>query len=65
MIDEVINNKDFKKSDIEIEAYESIQELKYPQEYNDCGIIILGDLKEKEINDPLVQAMFKQSRLNN
>ena len=61
VIEEIVNNKDFEKSDIEIETYEPI-ELKYPQEYDDGGIIILDDLNEKEMNDPRVQAMFKRSR---
>ena len=39
--------------------------MKYPQEYEDGGIIILDDLNEKEMNDPRVQAMFKRSRHNN
>ena len=39
-----------------------IEELKYPQEYEDGGIIILDDLNEKEMNDPRVKAMFKRSR---
>ena len=65
LIDELVNNKDFQKSNIEIETYESIEELKCPQEYDDGGIIILDDLNEKEMNDPRVQAMFKRSRHNN
>ena len=65
VIDEIVNNKDFEKSDTEVEAYESIEELKYPQEKDDGGIIILDDLIEKEMNDPRVQAMFKRSRHNN
>ena len=51
MIEELVNNKDFQKSDTEIEKYESIEELKFPQEYDDGGIIILDDLNEKEMND--------------
>ena len=47
VIDELVNNKDFEKSNTEIETYESIEELKFPQEYNDGGIIILDDLNEK------------------
>ena len=62
VIEEIVNNKDFEKSDTEIETYESTAELKYPQEYDDGGIIILDDLNEKEMNDPRVQAMFKRSR---
>ena len=41
--EEIVNNKDFQKSDIEKETFESIEELKFPQEY-DGGIIILDDL---------------------
>ena len=59
IIEEIVNNKDFEKSNTEIEAYESIEELKFPQEYEDAGIIILDDLNEREMNDPGVQAMFK------
>ena len=65
VIEEIVNNKDFQKSDTEIETFESIEELKYPQEYEDGGIISLDDLNEKELNDPRVQAMFKRSRHNN
>ena len=54
---------DSEKSDSEIETYESIQELKYPQEYNsDQSVaIILDDLNEWS----RVQAMFKRSRHKN
>ena len=65
IIEEIVNNKDFQKSNTEIETYESIEELTFPQEYEDGGIIILDDLNEKEMNDPRVQAMFKRSRHNN
>ena len=65
VIEEIVNNKDFEKSNTEIETYESIEELKFPQEYIDGGIIILDDLNEKEMNDSRVQAMFKRSRHNN
>ena len=61
VIEEIVNNKDFEKTDTEIETYESIEELKFPQEY-DGGIIILDDLNENEMNDPRVNAMFKRSR---
>ena len=64
VIEEIINNKDFLKSDTEMETYESIEELKFPQEYEDGGIIILDDLNEKEINDTRVHAMVKRSRHN-
>ena len=62
VIDEIVDNKDFEKSDTEKETYESIQELKIPQECDDGGIIILDDSNEKEMKDPRVQAMFKRSR---
>ena len=65
VIEEIVNNKDFEKSETEIKTYESIDELKFPQEYDDGGIIKLDDLNEKEMNDPRVQAMFKRSRHNN
>ena len=65
VIDEIINNKDFQKSDIEIETFDNIENLKYPQDYENNSIIILDDLNQKEMDDPRVQAMFKRSRHNN
>ena len=50
VIEELVNNEDFQKSDCEIEIYESIEELKFPQEYDDGGNIILDDFNEKEMN---------------
>ena len=47
VIEEIVNIKDFEKSDTEIETNESIEELKFPQENDDGGIIILDDLNEK------------------
>ena len=49
VIDEVGNNEDFEKSDTGIETYESIEELKYPQEYNfdQPNVNILDDLNQK------------------
>ena len=46
VVDEIFNNKDFEKSDTEIETYESMEELKFPQEYKDGGLFILDDLNE-------------------
>ena len=60
VIDEKIRNKDFGKPDTEIETYESRKELKFSQEYDGGGIIILDDLNEKQMNDPRVQAMLKR-----
>ena len=64
MIEEIVNNKDFQKSYTEIETHEKIEELKFPQEYENDSIIILDDLNQKEMDDPRVQAMFKRSRHN-
>ena len=63
--EEIVNNKDFEKSDAEIETFESIEDLKFPQEYENNSNIILDDLNQKEMDDPRVQAMFKRSRHNN
>ena len=46
--EEVVSNKAFEKSDTEIETYESIEEINFPQEYDDGGTIILDDLEEKK-----------------
>ena len=48
VIEEIVNNKDFEKSDTEIKTYESIEELKFPQEYENNSILILDDLKQKK-----------------
>ena len=63
--DEIINDEDFEKSETEIEAFVSIGEIKYPQEYDSYQpiVIILDDLSRKEINYLPVQAMFKRSTL--
>ena len=61
VIEEVINNKDFEKSNTEIETYESIEDLKFPQEYENINIIILDDLNQKEKDNPRVKAMFNRS----
>ena len=65
VIEEIVDNKDFEKSDNKIETSESLEELKFSQEYDDGGFIFLDDLNEKEMNDPRVQAMFKRYRHNN
>ena len=65
VIDEIVNNKAFQKSNTEIETFDNIEELKYPQENENNSIIILDDLNQKEMDDPRVQAMFKRSRHNN
>ena len=58
MIEEIVNNKDFEKSNTEIETFESIEDLQFPQKYEKNTIVILDDLNQKEMDDPRVQAMF-------
>ena len=65
VIEEIVNNKDFQKSDTEIEAFDNSEDLKFPQAYENNSIIILDDLNQKEMDDPRIQAMFKRSRHNN
>ena len=65
VIEEITNNKDFEKSNTEIETFNNIEDLKFPQDYENNSIIILDDLNQKEMDDPRVQAMFKRSRHNN
>ena len=43
VIEEKVNNKDFEKSDTEIETYDSIKELEFPQEYETNRIFISDD----------------------
>ena len=64
-IEEVVNNKDFEKSNTEKKTFDNIEDLKFPQEYENYSIVILYDLNQKEMDDPRVQAMFKRSRHNN
>ena len=40
VFDEIVSNKDFQKCDTEIETYESMKDLKYPQQYECGGIVI-------------------------
>ena len=65
VIEELVNKKDFEKSNTEIENYEMIEKMKFPQEYENNSNIILDDLNQKEMDDPRVQAIFKGSRHNN
>ena len=63
--DETDYHEDFEKSGREIETYESTNELKYPQGYEDGDMTILDDSNKKKMIDPRTQAMFKRSRHNN
>ena len=65
VIEKIVDNKDLQKSDTEIETFDIIEELKFPQEHQNNSIIILDDLNQKEMDDPRVLAMFKRSRHNN
>ena len=65
VIEELVNIKDFKKSEAEIETFDNVEELKFPQEYENNSIIILNDSNQKETDDPRAQAMFKRSRHSN
>ena len=38
VIEEIINDEDFESSEIEIETFDSIEDLKDPQEYEDSFI---------------------------
>ena len=66
-VDEIVDKEFFKKSETEIETYETIAGLKYRKDYDSDQprVIISDDLKEKRINDSRVQAMFERSRLFN
>ena len=65
VIEEIVNNKDFQKSDTETETNENIEGLKFPQKYENNSIIILDDLNEKKINIEKIPAMFKRGRHTN
>ena len=47
VIDELINSKDFEKSNTEMETYESIEDLNFPHDYENNSIIILDVLNQK------------------
>ena len=51
IIDEIVNEKVFEKSETEIQTFEPIEELKYPQGYDSKFqiVILLDDLNEKQI----------------
>ena len=65
VIEELVKNKYFEKSDCEIEAFDSLEELKYSEDYENNSINMLDDLNEKKINNDKIQAMFKRGRHNN
>ena len=59
VIDEIVIKRGYEKTDTERETYESIKELKFPQDYDDGKLVIWEYLNEKEMNNLRVQAMFK------
>ena len=65
VIEEIINNEDFEKSNTEIRTYDNIEQLKFPQEHENISVFVLDDFNEKEINIDKIQAMFKRGRHNN
>ena len=65
VIEEIVNDTDFKKSDTEIETYHSIEEIEYPQKFEAGALNNPDELNEKEMNDPRVQAISKLYRHDN
>ena len=63
----MVDHEDFERSKIEKEIYISVEEFKYPQEYDsDFPIgIFLNDINVKETVGPRVQAMFRRTRKSN
>ena len=47
VIEEIVNNTDFEKSNTELETFDNIQDLKFPQVYENNSINILNDLIRK------------------
>ena len=62
VVEERISYRDLEKPDTDIETFDNIEELKYPQEYGNNSIILQDDLNGKEINNDKIQAMFKRGR---
>ena len=63
--EEIVNIKHSEKSVTEIETFDNIEELRFPQDYENNSINILDDLNEKEINNDKIQAMFKRGKHSN
>ena len=60
VIDELVNDNDFEKSEKRRETSESKEEIKDPQKYEDGNLIIPDDLIEKGMKDPGVKSLFKK-----
>ena len=67
VIDAIVNDKDFVSSEIEIEFYDNIDELKDTTEYDSDkhNIIIVDDLNKEQLNYKRVQMLFKRARHSN
>ena len=65
VIDEIVNEKDFEKSDTRTETGDLIEELKNPQGFQDGDEIFPDDINERGMIDPRTQTLFKRSRHNN
>ena len=63
----MVEDENFEELERDIKAYESVEDLKYPQEIDSNSPIvpIFYLLKEKELKDPRVQAKIRRSRLSN
>ena len=48
--DEIQNDKDFEKSDKGIQTHGSIEEIQFPQKYQDGGKTSLDNINEEEKN---------------
>ena len=67
VIEVIVNDEDFVSSEIEIEFYDNIDEMKDANEYDSekHNVIILDDLSKDQLNDKKVQMLFKRGRHNN
>ena len=67
IIEEIVNHENLEKSETEVDIFEAIEELRYPQDFNSDSavVIILNGINQKEIIDSRIQPMFKRSRHNN
>ena len=62
--DKTVLHRNFEQSGTENATYESVKDLKHPQEYDWNVPIVnnLADLKEEEMIDPRMKAIFKGSQ---
>ena len=64
VFEELVNNKDFEKSDTEIKTFDKKEDLKIPQAYENNNIIMLDDLNQKEMDDPRVQRCLRDQDIS-